>query len=344
MIQLACGWKAGDELRRFLTIGLLLAVALAVTGCGKQSEKSVGPPESLTMAYVTHPTASLVHVAFVKGFFAEEGLQVNPQPHAFGKPALGAVLQGQADLATVAETPVMFAILNGKKISVAAVIETSNRNLAIIARKDLGIASPRDLKGKTIGVAMGSNGEFFLDSFLTAQGINRREVNLTNMSPDEMLAGLLTEKIAAAAIWNPILILGKTALGEKGVIFYGEEFYTEHFCIAGNLDFTKKHPEAMIKVLKALLRAEDFVKQHPEEARNLVAGFIKTDPAALRAVWDDYRFKVTLDQSLLVTLEDVSRWAIGNQLVKNQVMPNYLDFIQTNALSSAKPERVRIIR
>jgi NitT/TauT family transport system substrate-binding protein len=312
--------------------------------CGKQPEKPGARPEAITLAYAAIPHASLAHIAFAKGYFADAGLNVNPQPHGFGKLALESVVQGQADVATAAETPVMFAILNGGKICIAASIETSDRNLAIIARKDMGIGIPRDIQGKTIGVAMGSNGEFFLDAFLVAQGIDRSEINATNMAPSQIMEGLLTGKIAAAAIWNPILTLARKALGENSAIYYGEELYTENFCIAVSQDFAEKRPEALKRVLKALIRAEEFAKRQPEEAINLVAEFIKTDQAALQDVWDDFRFKVTLDQSLLMTLEDESRWAIKNRLVPAREMPNYLDFIHTAALSSVNPQSVRIIR
>ena len=68
------------------------------------------------------------------------------------------------------------------------------------------------------------------------------------------------------------------------------------------------------------------------------------DKTVLHDIWMDFRFKVTLDQSLLVTIEDESRWAIKNRLVESQAMPNYLDFLYADALSSVKPERLRIIR
>ncbi len=59
--------------------------------------------------------------------------------HPYGKTALKEVLEGKADFATVAETPVMFAIMKGEKISIIATIQTSSRNSAIMARKDKGI-------------------------------------------------------------------------------------------------------------------------------------------------------------------------------------------------------------
>ena len=45
-----------------------------------------------------------MHIALNMGYLAQEGLDVTAQPHAFGKLALEAVIEGQADLATVGDT------------------------------------------------------------------------------------------------------------------------------------------------------------------------------------------------------------------------------------------------
>ena len=89
-----------------------------------------------------------MNIALVKDYLREEGLDATAQPHAFGKPALLSVINGKADIATVGDTPIVFAVMGGKKITVLAVIQTSNRNEAIVARRDKGIAKPSDLKGK----------------------------------------------------------------------------------------------------------------------------------------------------------------------------------------------------
>lgn len=131
-----------------LVLTAFAIIALTVTGC--QPQKQAGSPEKITIAYATLPNSALVHIAFAKGYFTEEGLDATPQHHAFGKPALQAVIEGKADIATVGDTPIVFAVMNGKKILTLAVIQTANKNKAIVARRDQGIAQPSDLKGKKI--------------------------------------------------------------------------------------------------------------------------------------------------------------------------------------------------
>ena len=325
--------------RRF-TILVFAVIALTATGC---QQKQTGPPEKVTIAYSTASNAVLMYIAFAKGYLAEEGVEATQQPHAFGKPALQSVIDGKADIATVGDTPIVLAVMNGKKITTLAMIQTSDKNEAIVARRDRGIARPSDLKGKIIGVTPGTTGDFFADSFLITNGIGRKKVKMINLKPDEMAAALDAGKADAVSTWNPTLMQLKKKLGSDGIIFFGESLYTEIFCLAAAQDYVKKNPETIKKVLRALLNAETFVQQHPEEARRLVAEFLRTDKAILDETWGIFTFRVALDQALLVDFEEQARWAIKQQLTERRDMPNYLDYIYMDGLLAVKPEAVRII-
>jgi len=321
----------------------LAVIVWSVIGC-KPPDKQAGLREKITFAYTTAPDAVLVHIAFAKGFFAEEGLDATPQPHAFGKLALESVVEGKADLAAVGDTPFVFAVMNGRKITTFATILTSNRNNAIVARQDRGIVKPSDLLGKKIGVTFGTTGDFFNYSFLLFHGIHENQVRRISMTPGDMDEALSTGKVDAVSTWSPFRQQMQKKLGSNGVTFFGETLYTETFCVAAPQEYAGKNPETLKKVLRALIKAETFVKRHPEESRRLVAEFTKTDKAIIEDTWDVFTFEVALDQGLLVNFEDQTRWVIKNRLATRTDMPNYLDFIYDNALRSVKPEAVRIVR
>jgi ABC-type nitrate/sulfonate/bicarbonate transport system substrate-binding protein len=325
------------------TIVALAVMATIPLGC-KPTQKQAGPREKITIAYSTASNAVLVYIAFAKGYFAEEGLDAVPQPHAFGKLALNAVVEGKADLATVADTPIVFAVMKGEKITTLAVIQTSNRDNAIVARKDRGIAKPAGLRGKNIGVPLGTNADFFLYSLLLDHDVKREQVTLVDMKPDEMAAALDQGKVDAVSTFNPTIKQLERQLGKHGIVFFGESLYTETICIAAMQEYPRKNPEAVKKFLRALIKAELFVQQNDKEARNLVAEFIKIDRAVLDEIWDVFTFRVALDQALLVNFEDQTRWVLKNKLAPRKTMPNYLDCIYADGLYSVKPEGVRIVR
>ncbi len=229
---------------------------LSLSGIGCQSQKQAGPPEKITIAYTINLNSALIHIAFAKNYFGEEGLEASPQPHAFGKPALQALIEGKADIATAADTPVMFALMDGKKINILAVIQTSNTNEAIVARRDRGIAKPSDLQGKIIGVSACTTVDFFADSLLNYYSIDRKNVQIIDLKPEQMAAALSTGKVDAVATWHPTLIQLQKQLGSRVIVFYGESIYAEMFCAVAAQEYVKKNPGAIKKVLRSLLRAE----------------------------------------------------------------------------------------
>ena len=332
----------------FLSMTFFFMIIFAVAGylgmgC-KETQKPAVTPEKITLAWVANPNSSLAHIAHKKGYFAEEGVEITPQKYSFGKAALNAVIEGKADMATVAETPVMFSIMKEDEIYIIATIETSNRNIAIVGRKDKEILKPKDLKGKRIGVTFGTTSEFFIHSFLIANGMENKEVQIINLKPDEMLDAVISEKVDAVSTWHFPLVRIQKKLGDKGISFYDEHLYTETFNVVVKQDFVKKHPDAIKKVIRALIKAEGFIKQNPDESKSIVADSIGIDKALLSEVWGEFEFKVTLTQELLIAVEDETRWAIKIKLVEGSKMPNYLDFIYVEGLQAVKPEAVRIIR
>ena len=328
---------------------LAVCCAVTLTSCDKAPLQAAGSAGSegrqkVTVAYTTQPQCTLIHIAVNKGYFSNQGLDVQPLIHSFGKAALQSVLDGKADFATVAETPVMFSVLKGDKIFVIANIESSNVNNAVLARPDAGIVKAADVKGKRIGFTPGTTSDFFLDSFLTAQGLTRKEITPVPLTPNEMQEALQTRKVDAVSSWNYTLTQIKHQLGAQAVIFYDRQIYTETFNIAAMQDFVRRNPQAVTRFLRALIQAEDFVAKNPQEAQDIMATAIKVDKELVKEVWDAFNYQVRLEQNLLITLEDETRWAMKNKLTDKTVMPNYKDYIHVESLIAVRRETVKLNR
>ena len=321
---------------------VIVLLALGLLACDKTPMPKVEPVQKLTVSFTYQPQSTLMHLALAKGYFREEGLAVEPQLYTFGKAALQAVLDGKADIATAAETPIMFNILKGENILVAANIVASNSNNGIVARRDAGIASAKDLKGKRIGYTPGTTSDFFFSSLLTAHGIDRKDVREVGLKPEEMLDALLAKKVDAVSTWNYPLAQISHALGDKGLVIYDKDIYTETFNIVAQRDFIEKHPATVQRFLRGLIKAEEFARKNPEEAQGLMSAASRVDRNLVREVWDNFQFRVGLDQILLITLEDETRWAIDNKLTDQTEMPNYLSHMYFDGIKAVRPEAIRM--
>lgn len=324
-------------------LAVLLVLAFGIVACQK-TPAPAAPVQKITVSFTSQPQCTLVHVALVKGFFLEEGLEVQPEMRTHGKAALQSVIDRQADIATAAETPIMFAILKGENIRVLANIVASNTNNGIMARRDAGIASARDLKGKRIGYVPGTTSEFFLSSVLAANGIPRREIHGVGVKPDEMLAAMQAKQVDAVSIWNyPLSQIGRE-LAANGLAIYDKEIYTETFNLVARQDFVTRNPEAVQRFLRAMFKAEEFARRAPDEAQRIMADATRIDVGLVREVWDSFQFRVGLDKVLLITLEDETRWAMSNKLTDRTQMPDYLSYLYFDALEVVRPDAIRIER
>jgi len=109
-------------------------------------------------------------------------------------------------------------------------------------------------------------------------------------------------------------------------------------------DYIENNPELIRNVIKALAKAEEFANNNREESIDIIASRLETNREDIDKLWDDYEFKLSLSQSLIITLEDMARWSIQENLTDKTEVPNYLDYIYVDALEKVKPEAVTIIR
>jgi NitT/TauT family transport system substrate-binding protein len=59
-------------------------------------------------------------------------------------------------------------------------------------------------------------------------------------------------------------------------------------------------------------------------------------------VWPDHQFTLSLDQSLILAMEDEGRWMISKNLTEKHTIPNYLEYVYSDGMKGVKPGSVGI--
>lgn len=302
------------------------------------------PAEKLRIALPVLPHNALVYVAAAKGYFAQEGLDVSILPVDYGVAAVGDVLQGKADLAATSEVPFVISVMKGDALGMVATVASLSNDNAIIGRRDHAIAEARDLAGKQIGVSFGTSGSYFLRAFLIRHRLPPDSIVLVDLPPDRIVGALANGSVDAVATWQPISFQAQAALGKNAVSFTEPDAYKTTMIAFGRIEFLKGHVDAMEKLVRGILKAEQFMRSHPEETLNLVAEWLKIDVDALRPTWKQFDFRVNLLQSQLITLEDEARWVMARGYAAKGPVPNFLPHLYLDALLAVEPERVTILR
>ncbi|HEX2966871.1 MAG TPA: ABC transporter substrate-binding protein [Syntrophorhabdaceae bacterium] len=324
-----------------IRLALLLALLFALlSACNRNSPVQV---EKIVLGTETVAHASPVWIAERKGYFKEEGLDVEIQEFESGRTALRTMLnQDGISIVTAAQTPVVFNSFGRNDYAIVGNMVYSDKDLKILTRRNGTISAPSDLRGKTFGITAGSSGHFFLSLFLTYNGLKMTDVKTIDMEATRLPQALIDGRVDAIATWEPHIYRAKKALGDRTHLMPSGGIYREDYYFVARKDFIQQHPEALRRFLRAIEKGEEFIRKNKKEAMDIVGQRLKMDREILDATWDDFQFRLSLDQPLVVALEDEARWAIRNKLTGSTKVPNFLDYVYADALKAVKPGAVTI--
>ncbi len=332
-----------------MVLGIIVVVFILV-GAGSwflrssdSPSKYTGPVEKVTVGSYTGEYVSLMYVADEKGYFKDEGIDLEIRPYEYGILTIPDVLNGTIDMSLANEFAPVVRSFDFPKIRILASIDQTN-SYELIARRDRGINTPADLRGKNIGIPKGSQSEFFLGTFLTFNHLSLTDVKVVYTKPFDLEDAIISSKVDAILIWPPLSSNITKRLGANSVVWGAQSGQDAYFVLIGSEDLVKKRPQVVERMLRALVKAEEFVKNNTSGAKMIVMRRTKTDEEYIKYVWPANNFTISLNQAMVLTMEDEARWAVANKLTDKTMIPNYFKFIYFDALEKVKPEAITIIR
>ena len=329
----------------FTVIALVMVAAAGLVGGCTGVEKPAEPPKQVSIGIgATTLLPALIHIAEEKGYFLDQGLDVMITGHPTRKAALTAALDGEVDVATVADTPIVFSSFERNDFSVFVTILDSAQLAKALARRDRNISDPQDLIGKKAATTIGTSAHFYMATFLGLNGIDAADVETVDLRPGEMVEAIVNGEVDAIFAWEPNVSQVAQRLGDNALMLPSMVGYMFTFNLAAKNHFIENNPELLAGMIRALAEAEQFVDGNRDESIDILASRLAAERSEIDQLWDDHKFRVSLSQSLLTTLEDQARWAIRSNLTDKTEVPNYLGLIHLDALEEVRPEAISIIR
>jgi len=328
--------------KRFSPAAVILVAALSlVFGSVSCSERM----ESITVAYSPFESTALFWIAQDQNFFGQNRLNVTPRRYDTGVGSLDGLLNGEADLAVGAnEFPLVGRALQKEAIRTIGTIAKSEF-IYLIGRKDRGIEKVSDLKGKRVGTTFRTIAHFFLGRSLELNGMNIDDITLVEVkTPDEWVNAIVNGDIDAVVTAQPYANAAKDRLGANAIVWSVQSSQPLQTQVISTDEWISKHPDFVNRFLKSLVLAEEYVIHNPAEARAIVQKRLNLDAIYMETVWSQNQFSVSLDQSLIIAMEDEARWLIENNLTAEKQVPDFLNYIYVDGLEVVKPNAVNIIR
>jgi NitT/TauT family transport system substrate-binding protein len=260
---------------------------------------AAGAPLKLKVGLVPGTPSAGVYLAIARGYFAEEGLEVELEPFDAGERSIPALATGQIEISASGLSAGLYgAIARGAELKAVAGMTTNEpgySSSAAVVRKDLAdagaIREVPDLRGRTGGmIAPSTSFAIAAGRALRAAGLTDDDVNWTILSfPDQVSAlangaidvGFITEPFVARAVQTGI-----------GVRWKGmDEFFPNQqlTVVMYNPDFVREHPDAARRWLVAYLRgARDFVDafKHGRDKAGVIRVLIENTPIKDPALYE----------------------------------------------------------
>jgi NitT/TauT family transport system substrate-binding protein len=209
------------------------------------------------------------YIARDKGFFKDEGVDVELVIMEDTPIKMGALMAGQLDLvaSTVDEFPIY--MKPGIGLHYVMAVDNSKGGDGIVATKD--ITTIDGLKGKKVAFEEGSVSQFFLNALLRDAGMTQNDVEVVNMAATDAGVAFAAGQVDAAVTWEPALSQGAAAPNGHILLTSADKpgLITD---VVAATDATLKDKSDDVKAfVRAWYKAIDFIKTNPDEANAIMA-------------------------------------------------------------------------
>ncbi len=315
--------------------------ALAAAGLPACSRKPRSPDSAIRIGHFPNITHVQALVAYQlsregKGWYESRlGVPVEWYTYNAGPSATEAIIAGALDVTYIGPSPVLSTYVRSAGQEIRVLAGAANGGSSIVVRKGSGIETLDDFRGKRVAVPQpGNTQDVQLRAMLREHGYritqSGGDVSILEIANGDLLQLFLGEHLDAA--WAPEPFASLLEL-QAGAVNFLEDTDTNVTMLASSVAFLRDRPELARKLVEAHRELTDWIKAHPQEARELVV-------AALTELTTRAPNPEVVDRALsrVVITNELSRPSLQNML-DNAVTAGFLkDPPPLDALLSHLPE------
>jgi ABC-type nitrate/sulfonate/bicarbonate transport system substrate-binding protein len=259
------------------TIFALALFALLIIGCAKETQHGV-------IRYLGYKIYDPVYIAQDKGFFGKYGVTVEISDLLAGGPTgLQAVAGGSAESCTSSYMAVIAARAQGLPILAVTDLQSAIGTQALeefFVRKDSGIDSIADLKGKTIAINLvKSSFHYTWLMALDAAGLSETDVDFIILPFDQQELALANSRVDAIGLMQPYVLHAKQNADLKvlytALDVFGAKQFSAHVV---NKVWAENNPALIRGFVAAIVEAVTWIETNQNEAKLIIEKYTGTAP------------------------------------------------------------------
>lgn len=332
-----------------------LATLLVLSACGSSTDNnetsaSRTETDETSTAPTTAPTKMTftgagnlawlnVFVAHEEGIFERHGIESTVALFDVGFLGTEAVIAGDAQTASSVEFPMLNVLSQGAELVVLGVVYTANDQRILV---DASIQTPDDLRGKKIGLIVGSAFEYAFIRYLEKHGVPRDEVEFVNVGAAEQVAIMARGDIDGFLNVEPVIGRAIDEFGDKVHLLKPgiESVYESRLYLQMNPKWVEENPEATEATVAAFIEANEFIVNNRPRAEAIGSQYLNMTVDEVAFFLDDgaFKFDVYWDEAARTSVETIGQWLV-DQGRFNQV-PAYDKWLFLDPLRRLAPESV----
>lgn len=250
----------------------LAATGAGVLAAGFGLRPSRAEGATIRQGYQTNmwgmPTYYLLH----SGILDKHGIKAEEFAVPSGNLTMQQMVARQVDMGTYAGPSFLIGHEKGGLVAIAK-IEYVGKTARVLARKDLGLKTVADLRGKKVANQTGSStGNIFVDQIATKAGLKKGDYQEVRMNVNDMVSALAAKTVDAMVNVEPYNAIAE----DEGLANSLEDFYAFDklpVFMAATPDFVDKNPDVVVNYLKAWIDVAKDFKSSPDKVAETIYGF-----------------------------------------------------------------------
>ena len=270
-------WRKDRPGRVLRALGLAFLLTAAAAGVGRAEDVKL----SFTLDWIPGSVHGPFFIALYKGYYKAAGLDVTIDRGKGSSEVVRQLASGTYDMGYPDIYVLMdFDAKNPQSAVPEVMMGYEQAPASIFVLKSSGIATPKELEGKTMGAAAFDATLKLFPTFAKAAGFDASKVTIKNIEPalrEALLARHDVDAIAAQMFNAMLELKAKGVDGDQVRVFmykdYGIDLYGNG--LAASRAFLKAHPDAVRGFVRATIKGVQDMVRDPELA---VAMALKFEP------------------------------------------------------------------